>query len=76
MFDKQKVREAVVNIDGILGKAKFVEPVLNREEHAILAQNLALLQSVCAEYFTNKEESKDGGTDEQPEHPTIGDQDS
>ena len=62
-MDKQKVQTAITNLDNILGKAKFTDPILSREEHTILAQNLNLLQEVCKKFFEATEAQKYGRTD-------------
>lgn len=75
MMDKEQVAKAITNIDNILGRAKFIEPVLSRDEHRILAQNLNLLQDCCKQYF-DKEEPKDGGTNIVPIRSEPGDENS
>jgi hypothetical protein len=73
MMDKKQIQAAIGRIDGILGKARFTEPILNREDHIVLVNDIKLVQSVCEQYF--KEEPEDGGTNIIPFNPGPGDED-
>jgi hypothetical protein len=81
MMDKKQVQAAIGRIDGILGKARFTEPIFNREDHIVLVNDIKLVQSICEQYFIGLtackscEEPEDGGTDECPEHVGPGDED-
>ena len=82
-MDKKQVQEAIVRIDNILGKARFTEPLLNREDHIILVNDIKLVQQCCAGYFSQVEavkkvipENEDGGTNIIPIRPESGNEDS
>lgn len=56
---KQQVQEALKRIDGLLSRAKIVEPVLSRQDHIILVNDLNLVQQCCLDYFDNMEGAKE-----------------
>jgi len=60
MFTKEQVQKAIAEIDGVLGRAKIIDPVLTRQDHLVLVQDIKIIQDICMDYF---EETKDVGTD-------------
>jgi hypothetical protein len=48
-MEQKQIQEALARINGILETARFTDPLLNRREHALLAQDLQLVQQCCAE---------------------------
>lgn len=48
-MEQKQVQEALARIDDILGKARIVNPVLNRQDHIQLTQDLQLVQRCCVE---------------------------
>lgn len=67
---EEQVQIALKQVDNLLSKARFTEPILNREDHVVLANSMQLIRQCCVGYFVEKE---NGGTDKQPERPTTGD---
>ena len=74
-MDKKQVQEAIGRIDGIIGKARFTEPLLNREDHIVLSRDMQLIQQCCMKQFEPKEEPEDGGTNIIPIGIATGDED-
>ncbi len=58
MFDKKQVQKAINEIDGVLSNAKIIDPVLSRQDHLILVNDMKLIQAVCMDYFEVKEAAK------------------
>ena len=70
---EEQVQIALKQVDGLLGKARFTEPILNREDHVVLANSMQLIRQCCVAYFVEKE---NGGTNIIPIRPESSDQDS
>jgi len=70
MLDQKRVQEAIGRVDGLLGRAKIIDPVLTRQDHIILVNDLQIIQQCCKDYFDDEKElkeKKDVGTDKPTE---------
>ena len=80
MLNEKQVQEAIARVDGLLSKARFTEPILNRVDHITLVNDMKLIQHCCREYFDDKNaakaklENEDGGTNIIPINPEPGDE--
>jgi hypothetical protein len=68
MMDKKQVQAAIGRIDQVTAQLN-----MNREAHVQLANDIRLVQSVCEQFFNErdsakKEEPEDGGTNIIPLH--------
>jgi len=59
MLDQKRVQEAIGRVDGLLGRAKIIDPVLTRQDHIILVNDLQIIQQCCKDYFDDEEELKE-----------------
>jgi uncharacterized protein YutE (UPF0331/DUF86 family) len=81
-MDKKQVQEALSRIGGILSKARFTEPLLNREDHVVLSRDMQLIQQCCVAHLDSLtacksyEEPEDGRTNIIPIRPEPIDEDS
>jgi hypothetical protein len=58
MFDKKQVQEAINRVDTLLGRARIVEPILSRQDHITLVNDMRLIQGCCMEYFEEQEDDR------------------
>lgn len=83
-MDKKQVQEAIARVDGLLGRARFSNPILNRNDHIQLVNDMQMIQIVCMERFDppkpiekpKEVEKKDGRTNIIPIRPKSDDEDS
>ena len=57
-MEKKQVQEAIGRIDNLLGKARFTEPILNREDHVVLVNDIRLIQQCCMKQFEEPEDER------------------
>ena len=56
MLDQKRVQEAISRVDGLLGRAKIIDPVLTRQDHIMLVNDLQIIQQCCKDYFDDEKE--------------------
>jgi len=56
MLDQKRVQEAIGRVDGLLGRAKIIDPVLTRQDHIMLVSDLQIIQQCCKDYFDDEKE--------------------
>lgn len=56
MFDKKQVQEAIKRIDDTIAKVSGAG--IDRAFHLTLANDVALVQKVCKDYFETREAAK------------------
>ena len=72
MLDQKKITQAFQRIDGLLSRAKIVDPVLTRQDHILLVNDLNLIQACCIQYFEDQNER----TNQPTEHVELGSENS